>query len=193
MGLEYELKYTASPEILESIANVLPEPTGSYAMETTYYDTEKGDLAAGKYTLRKRLENGVSICTVKTPAAEGGRGEWECQKESIEEAIPELCKLGGPEELLALTADGVKPICGARFQRTTWDIFLGESYVELALDKGVLLGGGKEQPFCEVEVELKEGQREIADAFAKDLAQACGMTQEPKSKFRRAMDLAIGE
>ncbi len=189
MGLEYELKYTADEKTLSSIANVLPPASQELQMRTTYYDTPAGDLAKRRYTLRLRKENDRSVCTVKTPAGEKGRGEWEVECDSIENAIPELCKLGAPADLAQLTAGGVAALCGARFHRTTWDLFIGDSYIELALDKGVLLGGGKEESFCEVEVELKEGDKEIVDAFGADLANACGLKKQPKSKFRRALDL----
>ena len=63
--------------------------------------------------------------------------------------------------------------------------------MELALDQGVLLGRGKELPFAEVEVELKEGSDEVALAFAKALAEEFHLTEEPKSKFVRAMTLAM--
>ena len=60
----------------------------------------------------------------------------------------------------------------------------------LALDKGVLMGGGKEVPLCEVEVELKEGSDAAALAFAKVLAEEFGLTPEPLSKIARAQELA---
>ncbi len=189
MGLEYELKYTADEETLASIANVLPPASQELDMHTTYYDTPAGDLAQRRYTLRLRKENEKSVCAVKTPAGSKGRGEWEVESDTIEAAIPELCKLGAPAYLAQLAAAGLEAICGARFHRTTWDLFIGDSYIELALDKGVLLGGGKEEAFCEVEVELKEGDQEIVDAFGKDLANACGLKVQPKSKFKRAKAL----
>ena len=65
--------------------------------------------------------------------------------------------------------------------------------VEIALDRGVLLGGGREVPLCEVEVELKAGQPEAAVAFAENLAEEFGLRPERKSKFRRALALAEGE
>ena len=190
MGLEYELKYIADEDTLSSIAGVLPPASGEKEMRTTYYDTPAGSLSARHYTLRLRKENGKSVCAVKTPAEEAGRGEWEVECDSIEAAITELCKLGAPADLADLTAGGVAPLCGAAFHRTTWDLFIGDAYIELALDKGVLLGGGREEPFCEVEVELKEGDKEIVDAFGAALANACGLKKQPKSKFRRAKELA---
>ncbi len=189
MGLEYELKYIADEEALASIARVLPQPTGEFDMQTTYYDNAAGELAKRRYTLRRRMENEKSVCTVKTPAGKDGRGEWEVECGDIESAIPELCKLGAPEDLVKLTAQGVQATCGAKFHRTTWELFIGDAYIELALDKGVLLGGGKEEAFCEVEVELKEGDKEICDAFGADLANACGLKRQPRSKFKRARDL----
>ena len=65
--------------------------------------------------------------------------------------------------------------------------------LELALDRGVLLGGGKEIPLCEVEVELKSGAPEDAVAFAETMAKDFGLRPEHKSKFRRALALSKGE
>jgi inorganic triphosphatase YgiF len=190
MALEYELKYTADEEALSSIARVLPPATQEIQMHTTYFDTPAGDFAARRYTLRLRKENEKTVVTLKTPAKEKGREEYEVEAASLEAAIPELCKLGAPAELPELAAKGLAPLCEAKFHRTTWDLFIGDAYIELALDKGVLIGGGKEEPFCEVEVELKEGDKEIVDAFGADLANACGLKKQPKSKYQRAKALA---
>ena len=63
---------------------------------------------------------------------------------------------------------------------------------ELALDRGVLLGGGQELPFAEVEVELKAGSEAAVTAFADDLARRFRLEPEPKSKQQRALALAKG-
>ena len=65
--------------------------------------------------------------------------------------------------------------------------------LELALDKGCLLGGGKEVPLCEVEVELKSGSEDAAVGFGVILARQFGLIPQKKSKFRRALALAKGE
>ena len=64
---------------------------------------------------------------------------------------------------------------------------------ELALDRGVLLGGNREQALCEVEVELKSGTDAAAIVLAQALAARYDLKSESKSKFRRAMNLAAGE
>ena len=189
MGREFELKYRAAREQLEKIR----EAFGGFhtiQMETTYYDTPEGALGRLHWTLRRRMENGVSVCTVKTKLEDGSRGEWETEGQDILEALPRLIALGAPKALEEYTRQGVVPTCGARFTRQAALLKAGEGKVELALDEGVLIGGGKELPFAEVEVELKQGADADAIAFARSLAARFRLTEEPKSKLRRALDLA---
>ena len=158
-------------------------------METAYYDTPEGALGKRRWTLRRRYENGSSVCTLKTPLPDGSRGEWETECGDIMAAVPELCKLGAPEKLLTLTPGGLSEACAARFTRLAKALETEGAVVELALDRGVLLGGGKALPFSEVEVELKSGAEAAAAAFAGGLAEEFGLTPEPKSKVQRAMEL----
>lgn len=189
MGVEYEWKFKADPRQQELLYHDTEGSWQEAAMETTYYDTADRRLSSRHYTLRRRMENGKSVCTLKTPSPDGGRGEWELEEASILRAIPMLCKLGGPEDLLSLTEGGIDPICGAKFQRSFCQIDIGTAVAELALDKGILTGGGKEVPLCEIEIELKEGSLEAVGAFAAHLAQKYGLIPEKRSKFRRALDL----
>ena len=193
MGVEYELKFRATPQILKAIAEVTEGQTCTYQMQTTYYDTPDGSLSQRHYTLRCRLENDQAVCTLKAPLDGYGRGEWDLNEADIQKAISELCKLGAPEDLKELTAGGVIPICGARFTRIAKTVQLQKGVVEIALDEGVLMGGGKEIPLCEVEVELKDGHPDCCIAYAQQLAIAFGLEPEEKSKFRRAQALYKGE
>lgn len=193
MGREFELKYAADPIQQAKILRDFPLDWQRIDMETTYYDTPGRALAQRKWTLRRRYENGTAVCTLKTPAEGGGRGEWELPCGTIEEAIPELCKLSGSRELLVLTAEGLEPVCGARFTRQAGLLEAEGCRLELALDSGVLLGGGRELPLCEIEAELKDGSEEAAAAFAAGLAAKYSLTAESRSKFRRALMLAKGE
>ena len=189
MGREFELKYRADAG---KISGIREEFGGfsSISMETAYYDTPRRQLSPLHWTLRRRYENGKSICTLKTPAPGGARGEWETECPDILAAIPELCKLGAPAQLIALTIDGVSQVCGAKFTRLAKTVELEGCTVEIALDQGCLLGGGREIPLCEVEVELKSGSEAAAVAFARALAEKFGLTPESGSKYRRALVLA---
>ena len=188
MGREYELKYQASPEIIAAIHAKFGEFT-RISMETTYYDTEDLALRERKWTLRQRLENGRAVCTVKTPLPDGSRGEWETENPDLAAGARQLCKMGAPEEILNYVNRGVAPFCGAKFTRLAKTIPLPRGRVELALDEGILLGGGRELPFAEVEVELKDGGDSVALDFANALAQEFGLKKQPKSKLARAMAL----
>lgn len=192
MGAEFELKYAAVPAQQDAILKDLGGFT-PITMETTYYDTADGALAARRITLRRRLENGISVCTVKTPETDNLRGEWEAECDDIQSAIPVLCKLGCPVDLPLLTKEGLLPVCGARFTRMEKTVNLENCVVEIALDKGILFGGSREESLCEVEVELKSGSREEAVAYAAALAAKYSLAPEEKSKFRRALALARGE
>ena len=192
MGREFELKFSASERSFAALGQQWDDFT-VISMETTYYDTADCALSRRHITLRRRMENGVSVCTVKTPDGINGRGEWELEEQDIEAAVPMLCKLGAPKELLDLTKNGLVVSCGARFTRRAKLLSSPKGEVELALDEGVLLGGGKELPLREVEIELKSGPEELAESYAKALAEMFQLTPEPKSKFARAQRLAKGE
>ena len=189
MGREFELKYRADPEKIDAIRHKFSGFT-PITMVTAYYDTPEGDLRQRRWTLRRRLENGRSVCTMKTPKPDGSRGEWELECPSIDAAVPELCNLGAPEALIPLTAAGLTEVCAARFTRLAATLKITGCTVELALDQGSLLGGGKELPFAEVEVELKDGSEIACVAFAEGLAREFGLAPEPLSKVQRAMALA---
>lgn len=193
MGKEFELKFAAPPERLTAIREAFPGEYMTFAMETTYYDTPTFALSSRKWTLRRRMENGRPVCTLKTPAPGGGRWEWECRRDTVEEAIEELCKLSGEETLKALTQEGLVALCGARFTRHACLISLEDGTAELALDAGVLFGGGRELPFAEVEIEQKTAGEASVIGFAQLLAAQFHLIPEGKSKFQRAKSLAKGE
>lgn len=188
MGREFELKYGLNKGAKVEIAGKF-QPFHEITMRTTYYDTPGGLLGARRWTLRSRLENGVCICTLKTPLPDGAKGEWEIMCPDIVSAVPKLVALGAPAELPDLTAGGVIAICGAAFTRLAVDVVYGGSRMELALDEGYLFRENRRENLLELEVELKDGRDADAVAFAAALAREFGLSPEPKSKFKRARDL----
>ena len=192
MAIELEIKFCTTEEVLQQMKQEFPGEEKHFSMETTYYDTPNRDLSARHITLRRRMENELSVCTLKAPA-ETGRLEFELECGSIESAIPELCKLTPIPELAALLEKGVEPVCGARFNRLAKTVVYQDTTIEIALDKGILSGGGKEIPLCEVEFELKSGSQEQLRQFAAMAALRYSLTQERRSKFARAAALAQGE
>ena len=192
MGREFELKYSCTEAAFAALQADFTDFV-TIEMETTYYDTFDGRLGNNHWTLRRRYENGKSVCTLKTPSPDGGRDEWEVEALSIMAAIPELVQLGAPMDLMAYCVSGVAPVCGAKFTRLAKTLEIPGTTVELALDRGKLLGSGREMPLLEVEVELKEGCDNAATAFAHELAAKYSLTPENRSKYRRSLGLARGE
>lgn len=192
MATEYEFKYKTDYVNLIHINASFPQKTTEIQMETVYYDTPSGALSSRRYTLRRRLENGRSVCTLKTPAGDA-RNEWETENVFIENAIDDLIAQGAPVELQVLSNQGLLPICGAKFTRRAKEITLETAEVELALDHGYLFAGDKKEPLCEVEVELKSGDKTACDQFAQSLAREFMLETEPRSKFARALMLYKGE
>lgn len=189
MGLEVEFKYAATPKQQQEIFNQFENWT-EITMETTYYDTADRALSGKKCTLRCRLENGIAVCTLKTPAVGLGRGEWDVESLWEEKAVSQLFAAAGQAPI---SFASLRPVCGARFIRLATTVKLPQCTVEIALDKGVLMGGNRELPLCEVEVELKSGEESALAAWAEELAACYGLQPERNSKFRRASLLAKGE
>lgn len=179
MGVELEYKFAATESQQEALRAEFG-PFRRIEMQTTYYDTPGRSFSRAQCTLRLRRENEACICTFKAPLPDGSRAEFECQADSIEAGLAQL-----PQA--QRLADGpLVPVCGARFTRLCCNV----GSAELALDRGVLLGGGKELPLCEVEVEHKEGLPAETLGIAQHLANRFGLQVEPRSKFARAMALA---
>lgn len=189
MGKEFELKYKASPEVLSDIEKLYGDFT-AITMETTYFDTPSRALGALRWTLRRRYENGVSICGLKTPGTNEIRGEWETENADMAEGVRTLCTMDVPEQFPELVKEGLMEVCGARFLRKAKLVTTGSTTVEIALDQGLFLGNGKELPFSELEVELKSGSRQETEAFGAALANKYGLQTETVSKFGRALALS---
>lgn len=199
MGVELEYKLAAPSEAL--LEQILFDPLaaqvrqGAYrllSMATIYYDTPDRRLKTLRWTLRLRQENDDLVATLKTPAQGHARGEWSCLAPNIREAVPTLLEQGAPLELADILEDQpLEPVCAARFTRRAADLRFADGTVcELAGDVGLLAGGGKEAPLCEVELELKKGDQETVKAFAQELMERFGLKEEPLSKFARAAALA---
>ena len=186
MGTEYELKFRADAAVLEAIRDAFPGDWRRIPMKTTYYDTPDGAISARRWTLRHRMEGETHVCTQKTPAEGHARAETEIQCSDIRAAIPLLARASGMEELNALAAGGLIPVCGAEFVRLAKTMDMAGCVGELALDQGVLRNGSKELPFAEVEAELKQGRRTELDAFGAVLALKYHLEREPRSKYLRA-------
>ena len=197
MGKELEIKLAAPGQAaLAAVcadARVETARCGSWqeiSMETDYLDTPERAISARKWMLRRRMENGEAVYTMKTPGSGLARGEWESRKENLREAVHEMVRAGAPEALEQLVRGGVERVCGVSFVRRTAELALeGGTRCMLCADSGQFLGGARRRPFYEVELELRTGDVQPVLAFAAALCASCGLHEEKKSKFVRAAEL----
>jgi inorganic triphosphatase YgiF len=172
------------------------EPT-VLEMAASYYDVPALELNRRRWALRLRWEGGVGMAALKTPAEEEAlpgltaRREWQCPAETVEEAVPALLRAGAPEELGVITRDqALIERCRIAFTRTVGLLDMpGGGVAEMAVDRGVLHAGDKQESFWELEIELKFGDPAEVAALAARLAAAYGLTPELASKYERALRL----
>ena len=89
--------------------------------------------------------------------------------------------------------EGLIGICGAKFTRISRTVKLRNSVVETDIDSGFLFGGGKSEPFYELEFEIKSGDKTEAGRYISNIAIQYQLEKEPLSKFARALKLYRGE
>lgn len=169
-------------------------------MRSTYYDTADGVLSQRKWTLRLRDEGGNLVAAFKTANTSDDigfftRNEWQCNTDSIENAIPMLIEQGAPQELATLLKDApLREVCGAEFDRTAAYLFMDDGIrIELAGDYGMLFAGDKQEPICELELELLYGDAGSLPPLCSQLLGDYGLHEEKRSKYQRAKALAATE
>lgn len=189
---------------------LMPGSERQMKMHSLYYDTEQGDLNQRMATLRVRLENELTVMTIKLgekkQASLHQRLEWnlilseETWEPDLSEGFDAQAFLkyavsdGDPDdelkEILELIDEKpLIPVCEARFIRTAWDIGYGDTLMELALDDGYLKGGALQETLLELELELKEGDVRDLLALGESFMERLPVEAEHCSKYARCLDL----
>jgi CHAD domain-containing protein len=174
------------------------EPDGGFAMPellgealeprfftSTYYDTPPRSLARCGITLRRRVENGLSLWQLKLPRG-GARAELEAP--------------GGPagpspqiETLLAahLRYGALGPVATLRTRRIGVRVVSGErSLADVVLDSVDVLDAGRSAgAFAEIEVELLEGDEGDLARLSRVLRRAGAHRASGTPKLMRVLEL----
>ncbi|PIE20586.1 MAG: hypothetical protein CSA61_01505 [Neptuniibacter caesariensis] len=173
MALEVELKLTLSPHHVRSLKqqplfrSEQIRELGSQQLGNTYYDTPDQKLTEQRVALRIRRKGDTLIQTLKSNGtSEAGmhsRKEWEWLLGAPGLDYSLLAEAEWPKPLqdpeLQRT---ITPVFSTNFNRTLWLLDTLDSQgkplkVELALDEGKVCANGLEDPLCELELELLEG------------------------------------
>lgn len=190
---EIELKFSGSREDLQAAFLHAPGgPVRSAKLVSSYFDTPDGALAARELSLRVRKHGRRKEMTLKAGHARGlGRSEWTVP---IDAAAPDVSLLppdaGGL--LDGVTTGSLAMIHCTEVARRTRLAEHGGATVELALDFGRIVAGGRDQPLAELELELKRGGPEGMLSLALEILSAVPLGLVARSKADRGQELASG-
>lgn len=196
---EVELKLALPPAqvgaFLKRMARRRAEPL-EQELVTRYFDTPDFALSARGVALRVRRSGRRWLQTLKT---EGERSGGLSRRIEYEMAVTGGTLDWGrfPAEALAHVPEALRgrvvPVFETRFHRTAWLVRgHGGAQIEVALDVGEVVAGGRRQPLCEIELELKSGQADALFALALDWAGDFGCLPFDVSKAERGVRLAHG-
>jgi inorganic triphosphatase YgiF len=205
-NVELEVKLTLEPDALARARAVLEDQAGGTAGESVtlrniYFDTPDFALNWQRMALRVRQKGSRFIQTLKTQGEfiDGGhrRMEWEWPLATAELDLSLLAAtpLSGQADLNQL-----QPAFETNFERQVLMITEfgsggdalagGDALVEVAIDQGRILGGGRASPLCEIEFELKSGNPAVLRKLAVELAAAVPVFLNVISKAEQGYHLA---
>lgn len=201
MGTETELKLSL---VAEDITKLLQHPLLSAApkrlkLYNTYFDTPGLDLTQKQVAVRERRILRKTLLTVKTAQrSEGGisqRSEWEAPTVPGSFDFSTLIDDADFAESLSQLASLLVPIFTTDFSRRLWTLEFRHATIEIALDQGTISATrdeiSREQPICELELELKAGNPVTLFALARMLSRHVRLHPSNDSKAARGYALFL--
>ena len=198
---ETELKLWLRPEDAEAFrAHPRLRRARAHAMDlrTIYFDTPDFKLANRGIALRVRATGRGWIQTLKTEGERSGGLSSRLELESpAGGSLPDFSLF--PAEVVDRLIRkkwraALIPVFETRFQRTAWYLRMPDrSRVEVALDIGEVLAGGRSEAIHEVELELLAGSRDALHELAQCFMQTVLLVPFDASKAERGSRLARGE
>ncbi|MBY4896510.1 CYTH and CHAD domain-containing protein [Cupriavidus sp. AU9028] len=208
--MERELKFEltqdqqAALRELPLLQELQVQPPHEEQLESQYFDTADLQLRRHGASLRVRSNGDRHVQTVKCAGSpEGGWFEREEYETEVAGAQPDLGALLAvvptTSPLAAILREptlqaGLAPIFRTTVTRLVWQLKAPEGEeVELALDSGSVSTEEQDQPFTELELELKRGERTSLAALALHLAERLPLRLSLQSKSDRGYRLLVSE
>ncbi len=171
-----------------------PRRTGRFV--AFYFDTPERSLARRQLGLRLRRTGSHWRATLKAGNASAAglhdRPEWEYPAAGPRLDLSRFAGTPLADLPMAETLhERLATVLVTEFDRTTWQVEPSPGCrLEVALDRGRILAGGRAARLEEVEIELLEGPASAAFDLAEALASEFAMRPEPASKLARGLELA---
>lgn len=187
---EIELKFLCEPADLSAVlAAAPPGDTVEKDQVSTYFDTPAGDLKAQRISLRIRESGGKRIQTLKRGAG-FARDEHEqvVAGEALDLSMPALKEALSPAKRKAL-----RPAFTVRIHRRQRTFDYGGAIIEMAVDQGEVLSGGRTRTVSEVELELKSGACAPMFDLARELSRTAPLYLSFDGKAAQGQALSAGQ
>ena len=202
MTIEIELKFIATPQAAEKLAETLAAwPHQHFAareLSNIYYETDDNQLRRWDMGLRIRGVDQRYEMTLKAAGKTlGGLHQRPEYNVDIDEPQLDIARL--PAEIWPQGTDvsalqvRLQPLFSTHFVREAWLVTFNDSEIEVAFDRGAVAAGELSEPLYEVELELKKGQRADMLQFAAELVAMGGLRLGSLSKAARGYQLAQGD
>ncbi|TFI60194.1 CYTH and CHAD domain-containing protein [Sphingomonas parva] len=194
---EIELKLELPVDAVDRLRGLSllgPPDEGPRTQVSTYFDTPAGHVRKAGYSLRVRRKGRSFVQTVKEKGKETGgfsaRGEWErriagpgLDLEALGETpVARLVARKKVRNALAIASE-------TDVQRTTWLVRRDGTAIELILDVGEVRAGARRDTVCEIELELKSGERGMLFDLAREIGAEIPLRLGVLSKSERGFEL----
>ncbi|EMN5545208.1 inorganic triphosphatase [Enterobacter cloacae] len=201
MAQEIELKFIVEKDSVDALRQYLQTLSGEHhepvQLLNIYYETPDNWLRRHDMGLRIRGANGRYEMTMKIAGRVVG-GLHQRPEYNIDISQPKLelerfpAEVWPNGELPSTLATEVQPLFSTDFWREKWLVTEGKSRIEIALDLGEVKAGEYQEPICELELELLEGETNDVLRLARKLVSQSGLRQGSLSKAARGYHLAAG-
>ncbi|ELE9705390.1 CYTH domain-containing protein [Enterobacter cloacae] len=201
MAQEIELKFIVEKDSVDALRQHLQTLSGEHhepvQLLNIYYETPDNWLRRHDMGLRIRGANGRYEMTMKIAGRVVG-GLHQRPEYNIDISQPKLelerfpAEVWPNGELPSTLATEVQPLFSTDFWREKWLVTEGKSRIEIALDLGEVKAGEYQEPICELELELLEGETNDVLKLARKLVSQSGLRQGSLSKAARGYHLAAG-
>ncbi len=190
---EIEIKLEGRSQSLDSAFKSLGDARARMTRVTSiYFDTADRRLWARGLTLRLRAKDGRHELTMKRETGGLERGEWSAV---IDGPVPDPGALpsGAPrEEFGLILPEELTEWHRTEVRRQKKIANIGETTVEVSLDRGRILAAGREMPVEELEIELLGGPEDSVARIARAQVMQRSVHVAVESKAARGVALAEG-
>ncbi|WP_420145659.1 CHAD domain-containing protein [Sphingobium sp.] len=191
MPSEIELKLDVAPDLASAVLQwpLLRDLDGQTALlAATYFDTPDRLLLKNGISLRIRRSGQDHIQTVKVSRQRHGglfmRDEWEKPVDSLSLRLDNDCPV---TVVLGDAVSQLVPVFKVDVDRHIWLVEWDDALIEMVLDQGLVSAGRRQEPLCEVELELKRGDAAALFALARrmdaDMAVRPGMSSKSERGY----------